>query len=112
MNQERRYLPLYAPQGHAEFLDGESFVTRIWLTAQATPQVTPQADTERVMNIAEFCRIPRSRDEIQQVLGLRDRKHFREVILESLLQAEVIEPTLPEKPTSPNQRYVTRQVQP
>jgi len=36
---------------------------------------------------------------------MRDRKHFREKILDSLLEAGLLEMTIPDKPRSGKQRY-------
>ena len=46
-----------------------------------------------------------SRAEIQAVLQLRHRRHFAMVYLHPALKAGLIEMTLPDKPTSRNQRY-------
>jgi hypothetical protein len=46
-----------------------------------------------------------TRPEIQQALGLRDRKSFRERYLKPALQAGLIEMTLPDKPNSRLQKY-------
>jgi len=46
-----------------------------------------------------------SRTEIQQALGLRDRKSFHDRYLKPALQAGVIEMTLPDKPNSRLQKY-------
>ena len=104
MNQARRFLPLYAPQGHAEFLDGESFVTRIWLT--------PQEEHDRIEKILVFCRMARTRDEIQKECGLKDREYFREEILQPLIAEGLLEMTNPDKPNSPLQKNQTRRDQP
>jgi len=109
-------VPLYAPGSTAEFIEGELFRTIIHLTPQVTPQVTaqvtPQATAqvgaERIENILQFCAVPRSRDEIQDLLGIQHREYFRKEILIPLLQAGLLEPTLPDKPNSPKQKYVRR----
>jgi len=46
-----------------------------------------------------------SRTEIQQQLGLSDRKSFRERYLKPALDAGVIEMTIPDKPNSRMQKY-------
>jgi hypothetical protein len=46
-----------------------------------------------------------SRDELQGILGLRDRKSFREKYLKPALEMGLIEMTLPEKPNSRLQKY-------
>jgi hypothetical protein len=45
------------------------------------------------------------REEIQKILGLQDRKSFRERYLVPALTAGLIEMTLPDKPNSRLQRY-------
>ena len=72
-------------------------------TPQATPQDTPQ--DERLQKVLVFCTVPRSRKEIQEYLGMKDRKHFKEVVLDVLLTDGYLEMTLPEKPQSPKQKY-------
>jgi len=47
----------------------------------------------------------KSRDELQAVLGLRDRENFRKLYINEALQSGLIEMTIPDKPTSKNQRY-------
>ncbi|MBT3252396.1 MAG: hypothetical protein HN729_03930 [Candidatus Marinimicrobia bacterium] len=59
--------------------------------------------THRVL---AFCTMPRPRMEIQYLLQLRDRKHFREAILKPLLTAGLLKMTIPRKPNSPKQQYV------
>jgi len=44
-------------------------------TPQAIPQATPQDEKER--KIIEFCQIPRSRREIAEYLGIKDRKYLK-----------------------------------
>ncbi len=72
-------------------------------TPQATPQDTPQ--DQRLQKVLAFCDIPKSRSEIQAYVGMKDRKHFKEVILDVLLADGYLEMTLPEKPQSPKQKY-------
>lgn len=64
-------------------------------------QVTPQ---ERLL---EFCKEPRSRSEIQEYLELKDREHFRKMILNPLIESGNIELIIPDKPKSSKQRYIT-----
>ncbi len=64
------------------------------------PQVTPQ-----VKQLLEVLEGEMLREEIQAMLGLKDRKSFRERYLKPALEAGLIEMTLPDKPTSKVQRY-------
>jgi hypothetical protein len=46
-----------------------------------------------------------SRQQLQQMLGLRDEKHFRNAYLQPALDAGLIEMTIPDKPRSGKQKY-------
>jgi ATP-dependent DNA helicase RecG len=46
-----------------------------------------------------------SKAELQQLLGLKDEKNFREVYLQKALSHEWFERTIPDKPNSKNQKY-------
>ncbi len=118
-----KYLLFYAKGGHADIQEDENFRVTVYLeaatpqaTEQATPQANPQAtqqvDSKRTSKILEFCRTPRSREEIQTMLGLKDREYFRKDILEPLIASGKLELTEPDKPTSPKQRYKTKDTAP
>jgi ATP-dependent DNA helicase RecG len=46
-----------------------------------------------------------TRQQIQSALGLKGEEHFRTAYLKPALEMRVVEMTLPDKPTSRNQRY-------
>ena len=73
-------------------------------TAQVTAQVTAQDD--RMKTLIEFCSIPRSRDEMQASIGIEHREYFRKAFLKPLLESGKLQMTFPDKPSSPNQKYV------
>jgi ATP-dependent DNA helicase RecG len=73
-------------------------------TGQVTPQDTPQ-DTPQVKKLLKELVGEMDRNELQKALGLKDRFHFREAYLIPALEAELIEMTIPDKPTSKNQKY-------
>lgn len=83
-----------------------SILETIKQTPQAVPQVTPQ--DERLQKVLAFCATPRSRREIQEHVDMKDRKHFKEVVLDVLLAEGYLEMTLPDKPQSPKQKYVVK----
>lgn len=72
----------------------------------STPQVTPQVTTQ-VERLLRAAKTPQSREALQAAVGLADRKHFREVLLNPLLAAQWMESTIPEAPKSPLQKYFT-----
>ena len=66
---------------------------------QVTAQVTAQ--------VLNFCQEPRKSSEIMGLIGLKHWKTFQANYLKPLLQQGLLAMTIPEKPTSSKQRYVT-----
>ena len=61
---------------------------------------------DRMAEILHFCVEPRTRDEIQEHIGITSRAHFRKSYLYPLLDAGKLKMTVPDKPKSRNQKYV------
>lgn len=61
---------------------------------------------EEYTRLIEFMRIPRSRKELQEFFGYKSRNYLKDKILTPLIAAGKIELTVPDKPKSPNQKYV------
>lgn len=74
------------------------------VTDQVTDQVTAQV-TAQVAAMLDAAKVPRTRDELQVAAGIAHREHFRKQYLLPLLEAGLIEMTIPDKPRSSNQRY-------
>jgi len=88
---------------------------------QGTPQVprkypasTPQDPdmyptcTPEIKAILSFAALKeKTREELQVATGINDREHFRKHYLQPLVSAGLLERTVPDKPRSPKQRYVT-----
>ena len=73
-------------------------------TVQDTDQVTGQV-TDQVNQLIAVLSGEMGRNELQAALKLVNRSHFTTAYLKSALAAGLIEMTLPDKPTSRNQRY-------
>jgi predicted HTH transcriptional regulator len=73
-------------------------------TTQVTMQVTMQVATQ-VKQLLSVMTAAHSRQELQTLLGLANREHFRKTYLLPALAAGVIEATLPDKPNSRLQQY-------
>jgi ATP-dependent DNA helicase RecG len=94
-----KYCQHYSGGGSPELIEEDIFKCIVPLT----PQVTPQ--DERVLSIIDFCQISRSREEIQNHIEIKDREYFRIYILQPLLKQEILKATIPDKPSSPKQKY-------
>ena len=58
--------------------------------------------------ILAYCAEPRKKSDIARYCGYRNVKSFAQNYLKPLIEAGLIEMTVPDKPTSRNQRYVSR----
>lgn len=63
--------------------------------------------SDQVNNILAFCLSPRSLIEIMAQTKYTSRVHFSNKILKPLIRKGLIKQTAPDKPNSPNQKYVT-----
>ncbi len=70
------------------------------------PQDNPQDEVK--MKILEFCVTPRTRKEIAKFVGIKDVRYLKEAYLLRLLEQNLIRMTIPDKPTSRNQKYVSK----
>lgn len=75
-------------------------LVKLPFTPQVAPQVTPQVRQLLQVLVEEM-----SREQMQNSLGLHDRKSFRERYLVPALAAALIEMTIPDKPNSRLQKY-------
>ncbi len=106
-HQTEYYQALQRATSQTESAPFIEFMLRMVLeavTSTATPQVEPQV-TPQVARLLEVLTGEMAREEIQGVLGLQDRKSFRERYLVPALADGLIEMTLPGKPNSRLQRY-------
>jgi ATP-dependent DNA helicase RecG len=60
---------------------------------------------ENIDKLIVFCTEARSFGEMLAFMGLTDRTKFRRKYIRPLLEAGIIEQTMPEKPNSRNQKY-------
>ncbi len=77
------------------------------VTPQVIPQVLPQVESDDIESkILEYCSQARSVQEILTYVGLKDRKNLM-THMRSLLERGRIARTIPDKPTSSKQKYIT-----
>ena len=65
------------------------------------------SDEDKFQIILAFCDSPRSRAEIQERLGIKSERYVREKLLAVLLKDGRITRTIPDKPKSVKQKYIT-----
>jgi len=106
-----KYIKEYQ-NGEVQFIEEDVFKVIISLgehvNPHVTPHVTPHVEQDKTSTILQFCIEPKTRDEIQNFLGLSDRKYFSKKLLNPLISEGFLQLTIPDKPKSPKQRYITK----
>ncbi|MEA3287109.1 MAG: ATP-binding protein [Candidatus Marinimicrobia bacterium] len=69
---------------------------------QAGTKLGPSRDQ---VNVLRKCMIDSAITVLMEVVGRRNRTKFRDQVLKPLIEAALIEPTIPDKPQSPKQKY-------
>lgn len=116
MRNTHKYTRMYSG-GTPEFIEGDVFRTIIPLPTIATQKVGPttqvntqdptQVNTQdRIAALLDFCSSPKTREEMQAHIGIANREYFRKAILKPLLASGRLKMTIPDKPSSKNQKYI------
>lgn len=98
-----KYNKLYS-EAEPIFLEEDIFKTIIPLVQNVSEQATIQA-TMQADKLIDFCITPRTRNEMQDFMNLKNRDHFSNKILKPLVEKGLLLLMEPDKPTSPNQMY-------
>jgi ATP-dependent DNA helicase RecG len=130
MRNTYKYTELYSGQS-PQFIEGDVFRSIVPLTEIATGRVGPQVEANiqdkpqvnRQVNpqdsqqvnpqvdnkekILTFCAAPRSKAEIVNHCGYKDRNSFTINYIKPLLDSGLLLMTIPDKLRSKNQKYVT-----
>lgn len=64
-------------------------------------------EESNIQKVLDYCAKPRSRTSIQNLLNIKSRRYLMEMIIRPLLEQGRLKRTIPEKPKSMNQRYVS-----
>ena len=78
------------------------FVVTLYNAFQGEQTVQQTADTP---TLTEFCKIPRSRKEIAEYLGLKTTAYAMDRYIRPMLESGELEMTIPDKPASRKQKY-------
>lgn len=90
------------------FVDSRgSFQVVLSCKAEAAPQSAAPRPVPDEKGLLAFCRTPRTRSEIIGFLGIASGQYALRRYLDPLVQAGAIRLTIPDRPRSTNQRYVT-----
>ncbi len=89
-----------------------SIINQEKINAKITPpqdgsKLTPQDEiiTPQIKALIEVIKGEMNQEELRTILGFTDRKHFRDNYIITALKSRIIELTIPNRPTSKNQKY-------
>ncbi|MCF6319822.1 MAG: putative DNA binding domain-containing protein [Proteobacteria bacterium] len=74
------------------------------LKNQSTMEVTTEVTTE-VKKLILNCKGEQTRNQLQQILGLKESEHFRKAYIKPAIEQGLLEMTIPDKPNSSKQKY-------
>ena len=76
---------------------------------QVEAQVRTQVETQVTLTeqILAFCTVPHSKAEIAEHCGYKNTKGFTKRYLRPMLDKELLQMTIPDKPRSQHQKYVS-----
>ena len=112
-----KFTKLYSG-GIPQFVEGDVFKTVIPLNETATmksgpkasDQVSDQVGSDAVVKkILEFCKIARTKKEISEHIGYKNLTYMTRTYIKPLLESGKLAYTIPEKPQSRLQKYITKQ---
>lgn len=120
MRNTYKYTQMYSG-GTPEFIEGDVFKTIVPLSPIAATKVGPKEATQvktQVITqvktqvaiadkILAFCHEPHSKVEIAAYCGYKNTKNFTQKYLRPLLDSKLLQMTIPDKPKSQNQKYIT-----
>ena len=126
MRNSYKYTKLYSG-AEPEFIEGDVFEIIIPLSTGAmtkvgpgtsptasgqvsgqagTPTIMIKLDAQRLTDLLTYCQEPKTRNELQKFCGINSREYFTNNILNPLLETGRLLRTIPDKPKSPNQKYI------
>ena len=94
--------------GVPEFKENDIFTTIIPLenkNKSVSQSVSQSVSLEE--KIVEYCVSPKSLSEILEYFSFKDKYYFKKNYLNKLINDGKLEMTIPDKPTSRNQKYIT-----
>lgn len=113
MRNTYKFTKLYSG-GIPQFVEGDVFKTVIPLNETATmksgPKASDQVGSDAVVEkILEFCKTARTKKEISEHIGYKNLTYMTRTYIKPLLESGKLAYTIPEKPQSRLQKYITKQ---
>ena len=113
MRNTYKFTKLYSG-GIPQFVEGDVFKTVIppneTATMKSGPKASDQVGSDAVVEkILEFCKTARTKKEISEHIGYKNLTYMTRTYIKPLLEKGKLAYTIPEKPQSRLQKYITKQ---
>ena len=82
---------------------------RYEVSDEAGDEVSDEVSDEA--KLLSFCSEPKSKAEIQEFMGINSERYIRQKLIIPLLKKGCLVRTIPEKPSSPKQKYVVKKME-
>ena len=77
------------------------------MTKREQPNYSDSKVNKKWNELMRFCNTPRTRQEMQDFMKLKDKKNFVNNYIQPMIRLGIIEISNPDKPTGKNQMYAT-----
>lgn len=108
-----KYTKIYSG-GVPEMKEDDIFRTIIPLNTQESEQVMTKSNDQVATKlndqeiILDFCKQPRKFAEIMEIMGYKHKNTFRKKYVLPLLESGKLKMTIPDKPNSSKQKYISK----
>jgi len=104
-----KYCKAYA-KNDPQLVEGDIFKFFLPFTQQVTQHVTQQVTQQvkaKELELLKYAFNPKSRQDLQEYIGIKDREYFRNNYLNAMINHGWLAPTNTSSLTAPNQQYYT-----
>jgi ATP-dependent DNA helicase RecG len=85
-----------------------TFTVILYKRERAQDNTSQREMTDKEEELLNFLKLPRSRNEIAEYLGLGTIAYVMQTYINPLVERGLVRLTIPEKPKSPKQRFVRK----
>ena len=82
--------------------------TKVTLPLTSSQSLVTSDEAGDEAKLLSFCSEPKSKTEIREYMGIKSERYIRQKLIMPLLEKGSLLRTIPDKPSSPNQKYIAK----
>lgn len=82
--------------------------TKVTLPLTSSQSLVTSDEAGDEAKLLSFCSEPKSKTEIREYMGIKTERYIRQKLIMPLLEKGSLLRTIPDKPSSPNQKYIAK----